>query len=221
MKKISQILGAVLMIIVLITIANCGASFKEVKIGNQVWMAENLNVDKFRNGDPIPHAKTDEEWKQAGKNAQPAWCYYENDPVNGKIYGKLYNWYAVSDWRGLAPEGWRIPTGDDWYDLNKLLGSEAGGKLKETGVSNWKIPNTGASNITGFTALPGGLRGENGVFDYFGYYGYWWSTTKSWTGNTRYRGMGYDHTDIVNRNINEEVGLSVRCVKNEVRKGVE
>jgi uncharacterized protein (TIGR02145 family) len=81
---------------------------KTIKIGKQTWMAENLNVDKFRNGDLIPHIQDPEEWEQAGKNQQPAWCYYENDPENGNIYGKLYNWYAVNDPRGLAPEGFHV-----------------------------------------------------------------------------------------------------------------
>ena len=81
-----------------------------VKIGSQVWATENLNVDRFRNGDPIPQAKTAEEWQNAGNNQQPAWCYYNNDPKNGESYGKLYNWYAVNDRRGLAPQGWHIPS---------------------------------------------------------------------------------------------------------------
>jgi uncharacterized protein (TIGR02145 family) len=81
----------------------------EVQIGTQIWMTKNLDVSKFRNGDPIPEAKTDEEWVKAGENKQPAWCYYENNPANGAKYGKLYNWYAVSDARGLAPVGYHIP----------------------------------------------------------------------------------------------------------------
>lgn len=88
-----------------------------VTIGNQVWMTKNLNVDKFRNGDPIPEAKTDEEWIKAGENKQPAWCYYENDPANGEKYGKVFNWYAVNDPRGLAPEGWHDPTEEELQDL--------------------------------------------------------------------------------------------------------
>ena len=88
-----------------------GAS-TEITIGRQVWMTENLNVDKFRNGDPISHAKTDEEWVKAGENGSPAWSHYDNDPANGEKYGKLYNWYAVNDSRGLAPEGWKIPSDD-------------------------------------------------------------------------------------------------------------
>lgn len=96
-------------------------SFKSVKIGAQTWMAENLNVSTFRNGDPIPEVKTNEEWEKAGKEGKPAWCYYDNDPVNSSKYGKLYNWFAVNDPRGLAPEGWHIPRVDEWNTLKNYL----------------------------------------------------------------------------------------------------
>ena len=113
------------------------AQVKEVKIGKQVWMAKNLNVSTFRNGDPIPQAKTAEEWKKAFKNNQPACCYYENNAENGKTYGLLYNWYAVNDARGLAPQGYHIPTEAEWTILTDYLGYErlAGTKMKST--SGW------------------------------------------------------------------------------------
>ena len=97
---------------------NCQNS---VKIGDQTWMSTNLNVSKFRNGDPIPEIKTEEEWINAGKNKQPAWCYYNNDPSNGSKYGKLYNWWAVKDPRGLAPEGWHIPSSGEFSYLNDMI----------------------------------------------------------------------------------------------------
>jgi uncharacterized protein (TIGR02145 family) len=106
-----------------------------VTIGTQVWMTKNLNVDKFRNGDPIPQAKTPEEWETAGKNKQPAWCYYDYDPANGAKYGKLYNWYAVNNIRGLAPMGYHIPTDADWTKLEKFLSADAGKKMKS--ASGW------------------------------------------------------------------------------------
>ncbi|MBM3401498.1 MAG: hypothetical protein FJY21_04145 [Bacteroidetes bacterium] len=129
-----------------------------VTIGNQVWMTKNLDLDKFRNGDPIQEAKTNEEWKKAGENKQPAWCYYNNDPANGTKYGKLYNWYAVTDPRGLAPKGWHIPTDMEWTILIDYLGGPdvAGGKMKSTGSEYWKSPNREASNESGFSGLPGG-----------------------------------------------------------------
>jgi len=98
--------------------SNSETNIKTVKIGTQTWMAENLNVSTFRNGDPIPEAKTNEEWDRAGANKQPAWCYYNNDPRNGAKYGKLYNWFAINDPRGLAPEGWHVSNLDDWNILD-------------------------------------------------------------------------------------------------------
>lgn len=98
--------------------------------GLQVWMTKNLNEDKFRNGDHIPQATSIEEWKSAGENKQPAWCYYDNDPANGAKYGKLYNWYAVNDPRGLAPKGYHIPSGEELLKLNEYLGEDAGAKQK-------------------------------------------------------------------------------------------
>ena len=97
---------------------------QSVTIGKQVWMTKNLDVGTFRNGYPIPEAKTNEEWVNAGLNKQPAWCYYQNDPTNGEKYGKLYNWYAVNDSRGLTPEGWHIPSENEWEILFRYLGGE-------------------------------------------------------------------------------------------------
>lgn len=123
-----------LFITVLFTQINYGQT---VTIGNQVWMTKNLNVDKFQNGDPIPQAKTDAEWQAAGKNKQPAWCYFNNNTSNGTKYGKLYNWYAVNDPRELAPNGYHIPTDAEWMVLSDYFGGEAvaGGKIKST--SGW------------------------------------------------------------------------------------
>lgn len=119
-------------------VATPSGPYKTVTIGTQVWMKENLNVSTFRNGDPIPEAKTDEEWKAAGDAKQPAWCYYDNDPNNGAKYGKLYNWYAVNDSRGLAPEGWHVPTDQEWTDLIGFLGDDAGKKMKSKSVFETK-----------------------------------------------------------------------------------
>jgi uncharacterized protein (TIGR02145 family) len=121
-----------LFILLLVVIIGTGtATFSQtVTIGTQVWMKENLNVSTFKNGDPIPEAKTDEEWKKARNNKQPAWCYYDNDLANGAKYGKLYNWYAVNDPRGLAPSGYHVPTDKEWSILTNFLGSDAGTKMK-------------------------------------------------------------------------------------------
>jgi len=108
---------------------------QEIKIGTQTWSTKNLDVSKFRNGEAIPLAKTNAEWELAGQNQQPAWCYYENKGENGTTYGKLYNWFAVNDPRGLAPSGYHIPTDAEWTILTDNLGEEAGTKMKST--SGW------------------------------------------------------------------------------------
>lgn len=190
-----------------------------VTIGNQVWMTKNLDLDKFRNGDPIPEAKTNEEWKKAGENKQPAWCYYNNEPANGTKYGKLYNWYAVTDPRGLAPKGWHIPTDMEWTILIDYLGGPdvAGGKMKSTGSEYWKSPNREASNESGFSGLPGGYRGFNGYFFFhlIGENGYWWSSTENYANSAWYRYLVYyygkAYRDYFGNSKNR--GLSVRCIK--------
>jgi uncharacterized protein (TIGR02145 family) len=187
-----------------------------VKIGTQIWMARNLNVDKFRNGEIIPQAKTNEEWAKAGINKQPAWCYYNNKPANGSKYGKLYNWYAVNDPRGLAPAGWHMPSeleGRTFFTQYDDPGS--GGKLKEAGSLNWKTPNKAATNESGFAGLPGGFCSVNGFFN-IGEVGRWWGGEQSSFNNTDFRCS----FTLVNVNGKLEVysnkkddGLSVRCLK--------
>ena len=147
-----------------------------VTIGNQVWMTKNLNVDKFRNGDPIPEAKTDEEWIKAGENKQPAWCYYENDPANGEKYGKLYNWYAVNDPRGLAPEGWHVPSEEELQDLFNYLGGRKFAGIALKNDSGWLDKGNG-TNKSGFSALPGGHRHLDGIFDSAESIGHWWASS--------------------------------------------
>jgi uncharacterized protein (TIGR02145 family) len=190
------------------------SSASENTIGEQVWMTKNLNVDKFRNGDPIPHAKTEEEWLNAYRNEEPAWCYYENDSINGEKYGKLYNMFAVMDRRGLAPEGWRIPSDADWTLLTDYLEGDliAGGKMKSTGTQFWKSPNTGASNESGFSGLPGGFRYNNGIFGKIGLNAYWWSTYMS-KEDSRELVLNYHSGDVERESFNEGQGLSVRCIR--------
>ena len=186
--------------------------FNSVKIGNQIWMTENLNVDRFQNGDIIPEAKTAEEWEAAGNAKRPAWCYYDNDPKNGDKYGKLYNWYSVNDKRGLAPAGWHVPSDEEWTILSIFLGGEdiTGKKMKST--SGWN-DNGNGTNSSGFSGLPGGIRGYDRNFYYVGYFGYWWSTsedadTNAW-GWRLYGGKYW-----LGRSSNyESCGFSVRCIK--------
>ena len=137
-----------------------------IKIGNQTWMLKNLDVDTFRNGDAIPEVKTAYEWEHKGENGEPAWCYYDNDPSNGKIFGKLYNWHAINDSRGLAPQGWKIPSKKDWNTLVKNLGGSgvAGNKMK----SNELWLTYCGNNESGFNALPSGVRAAKGIFGFNG-----------------------------------------------------
>jgi len=149
-----------------------------VTIGTQTWAVANLNVSTFRNGDSIPEARTNKEWQTAGELGKPAWCYYNNDPANGPKYGKLYNWYAVNDPRGLAPAGWSLPGDADWTKLMYYLGGPdaSGRKMKNT--TGWIDGNIG-TNESGFTGLSGGYRVENGTFLNLGSIGTWWSSTES------------------------------------------
>jgi uncharacterized protein (TIGR02145 family) len=215
MKKVSLILSAVVMTAMMLS--SCGESASdEVTIGKQVWMSGNLNVDKFRNGDPIPEAKTDEEWEKAGKNKQPAWCYYNNNPDNGDRCGKLYNWFAVSDPRGLAPEGWKIPSDEDWTRLTDFLGGEsvAGKKMKSTEFWVNKDGESGnGTNESGFSGLPGGTRYSYGTFVSIGKYGSWWSSTEDGAFFAWFRFLGYYNGDVYRFRVNKTSGFSVRCLR--------
>lgn len=208
-------------------------SYDEVKIGNQVWMDKNLNVDHFRNGDPIPQAKTKEEWTYAIENKEPAWCYYDNNSSNGSKYGKLYNWYAVIDKRGLAPEGWHVSTDEDWRTLNKYLGGHEGKaahKLKSK--TDWKDDDfssgIGAStrNSTGFSGLPGGACSSDFDFDHLNEIGRFWTCTEknidgiiipdgSITYSLHNSSPGSVEGDLIGWS-----GLSVRCVKGNLPKTI-
>jgi uncharacterized protein (TIGR02145 family) len=185
--------------------------YKSVMIGNQIWMVENLNVEKFRNGDNIPHAKTDEEWEVAGKNKRPAWCYYNNDPANGKKYGKLYNWYAINDSRGLAPSGWKIPSESDWEELFKNSGKfeEKGANLKS--ANDWEYKNY-STNSTGFTGLPGGYRSAYGTCSKIGTDGYWWSTSESGR-EAEGKCLNDDYRGVYRAPREKGAGMNVRCLK--------
>jgi len=185
---------------------------KTIQIGTQIWMVENLNVDRFRNGDLIPEARTNEAWQKAGDNKQPAWCYYNNDPKNGVTYGKLYNWYAVNDPRGLAPKGYHVPSDAEWTVLTNYLGGEnvAGTKMKSS--SGWNDQGFG-TNSSGFSGLPGGYRNYGGAFYGVGKGGHWWSALEGGSDYTLYRGL-YCYSVGVNRyGYDKASGLSVRCLR--------
>jgi uncharacterized protein (TIGR02145 family) len=155
-----------------------GHIYQTVLIGNQIWMAENLRSATYANGEPIPNVTDTTAWTQLSSGA---WCHYENNTANDAIYGKLYNWYTTVDPRGLCPAGWHVPTDAEWTVLMDFLGGEsvAGGKMKST--TGWNAPNTGATNESGFSGLPGGSRAASNDdgYDPVGYYGSWWRSSES------------------------------------------
>ena len=192
-----------------------GNIYETVIIGDQDWMAENLKVTHYRNGDTIPNVTDNSNWANLSTGA---YCYYDNDANNADTYGALYNWYAVEedDTRGLAPEGWRVPTDDEWQTLVDYLGgsSVAGGKMKEAGTAHWNSPNTGATNESGFTGLPGGYRGSyTGYFYDLGNYGYFWSATEDSTSTAWNRILSYNNPAVSRYYFNKQGGFSVRCVR--------
>jgi uncharacterized protein (TIGR02145 family) len=205
-------------------------SLIELKIGTQIWSANNLDVSTFRNGDAIFEAKTIEEWMKAGNSGSPAWCYNNNDPANGQKYGKLYNWFAVQDPRKLAPLGWHIPNITEWLTLTEYLENNGYGYNEKVKIaksmaaaSGWKV-STGigavgndqkTNNRSGFTALPGGCRLDNGQFYKIDNSAYWWSSSLWGSGTDDARGVSlasYD-TNLTRFYNNKIFGFSVRCLK--------
>ncbi|CAN5171701.1 fibrobacter succinogenes major paralogous domain-containing protein [soil metagenome] len=182
-----------------------------IKIFEKTWMQKNLDVVTYRNGDIIPQVTDNATWNSLTTGA---WCYYDNDTANAK-YGKLYNWYAVNDPRGLAPDGWHIPSKEEYIALVDSLGGDvvAGGKMKATVL--WNSPNTGATNESGFTGLPGGLRSGGGVCTSMGIAGYWWTTKEHDATTAVERSLNYDITDCYMYFLEKTWGMSVRCVKNK------
>jgi len=192
--------------------------------GIQKWCTKNLDVNTYRNGDIIPEVQDAAEWKNLTTGA---WCFYENKTENGVIYGKLYNWYAVNDPRGLAPEGYHIPSDEEWETYINFLGGEkvAGGKMKEEGSAHWGSPNNDATNESGFTALPGYSRHSDGLFhkDLGSPKGEWWSSTEDNSELASYmtedgskgafcRVVFAYYGSIVKSSGHKRHGFSVRCI---------
>jgi uncharacterized protein (TIGR02145 family) len=200
----------------LVTRLSWKKSFSRIKIGTQVWMKDNLSVDKFRNGDVIPEVRDQAAWGAADNAGKPAWCYYGNDPGNGAKYGKLYNWYAVSDPRGLCPTGWHVPTNAELTTLSTYLGgnSVAGGKMKTAGFVWWNSPNDGATNSSGFNAYPAGRRVYNGNFNYFGETTSFWSQTNgSGLNFKKLVQLEYNNDNLDFQEDDPNNGYSIRCIK--------
>ena len=198
-----------------------GNSYKTVKIGKQIWIAENLKVTHYRNGDSIPNITDNDDW---ANTEDGAYCNYDNDEDNVKTYGRLYNWFTVDDKRVLAPKGWHIPTDEEWKELGYYLGRPevAGGKLKSIGTKGnrdglWETPNVGATNESGFSALPCGDREEeNGNYILAGGISSFWTSTEgndpnkimAWIYSLVYLSPGF-----LRAGMDKKGGLSVRCIK--------
>jgi uncharacterized protein (TIGR02145 family) len=189
-----------------------GNTYLTIRIGKQWWMAENLKVTHYLNGDAIPNVTGGKAWVNL---ITGAYCSYDNDAANAKAYGLLYNCYAVMDARGLAPKGWHVPSDEEWQILVDYFGhnEDAGSKMKETGIIYWNSPNTGATNESGFSALPGGYRSNYGNFSSVGTTALFWSSTKGSRGNAWYRYLGYSYSGIYRDGYNKGNGFSVRCVQ--------
>ena len=200
-----------------------GNVYNVVSIGNQCWMQENLKTTRYKNGALIPTNLTDVQW---AATTSGACADYNNDPANTTVYGKLYNWYAVSDPQGLCPTGWHEPEDWEWNVLVKSIdpnadttclgcyqSQTAGGAMKEIGLTHWATPNAGATNSSGFTGLPGGYRYYNGPYFLIGYNGYWWSAAQYSTADAYYRNLNYGNSDVNRNYTNKTYGFSVRCVR--------
>jgi uncharacterized protein (TIGR02145 family) len=190
-----------------------GSAQQSKVIGSQNWMTRNLDVAFYRNGDPIPQVTDSTVWANLTTGA---WCYYKNDIALGATYGKLYNWYAVNDPRGLAPAGWHIPSDAEWNTLEYALGGAAalaGGKMKEAGTLHWSSPNNAGDNSSGWAALPGGNRFYNGSFENILQYGMWWTSSEDNTANAWYHNLSYKYGFNFRYSGNKRDGYSVRCIR--------
>jgi uncharacterized protein (TIGR02145 family) len=225
MKRLLVLINVKVLIIILLLMSTCkkddsddiikdidGNIYTSVKIGTQVWMVENLKVTKYRNGDPIPNVTSLSNWANLSTGG---YCNMNNSENHSAVYGRLYNWFAVNDSRNIAPKGWHVPSDEEWTILVDYLGGfdVAGGKLKETGNAHWCEPNVGATNSTGFTALPGGVRSH--LYDFLEGcdWAFWWSSTSS-TDETAFNRIIFDSEASINRVDNhKKSGFSVRCIK--------
>ncbi len=196
-----------------------GNMYPTVQIGSQCWMAANLQVERYNNGDNIPTGINSNDWDFTTTGAFEV---YSDNPSNMALYGLLYNGYAVGDARGLCPVGWHVPTDEEWTQLTDFLGGSgtAGGLMKATGTLTggtglWRSPNTAATNSSGFSGLPGGYRGDYGLYLDLSFWGYWWSSTEVSAGSARNRELYYSGGDVRRDFFGKFNGFSVRCLQDE------
>lgn len=192
-----------------------GNIYKTLKIGEQTWMAENLKAAHYQDGSPIALISSIEVWKTLSTGA---YCFIDNDTLYKDVYGALYNYYAVADQRKICPGGWHVPSDAEWMILENFLGGNqiAGMKMKEVGLTHWASPNVGASNLSGFTALPAGSRSYNVDDDFLGlkYYCMWWSSSEHHTFNASawYRSLSTFESDLGRNYYLMRTGFSIRCI---------
>ena len=188
-----------------------GNIYSSIKVRNQVWSQQNLKVSRFRNGDSIPEVSSKEEWARYTAEGKPACCTVMNEPQNGVKYGKLYNWFAVNDPRGLAPKGWHIPTDDEWTRITNAYGGSimAAMNMRVSSDGNGKDDHSKA----GFCGLPSGARDGMGEFFGMASYGYWWSSTEAMDTVAWMRVLSYIDCSVNFLHYQKGCGLSVRCVK--------
>ena len=195
-----------------------GNVYHTITIGTQVWLVENLKTTRYNDGTSIPLVTDNNAWKNL---TTPGYCWYNNDAAANKTaYGALYNWYAVNTGK-LCPAGWHVPTDAEWTTLTTYIGGEtiAGGKMKltgtiEAGTGLWHDPNTGATNESGFSAVPADMRDGIGAFNAIGYGGYWWSSSRNLSSDAWYRDVGCNDGGVTRSTIFNSEGLSVRCIRN-------
>jgi uncharacterized protein (TIGR02145 family) len=194
-----------------------GNTYKTIQIGATIWMAENLRSTRFCNGDAINGMPELTTWLENKEKKLPAWVYVNNNPALDEPYGKLYNWYAVEDDRGLCPCDWEIPTEEEWNNVQSHLGDDSGGKMKTAGFFYWQSPNTGATNESGYSGLPGGLRTALGSFENFGTGGVWWTNNEFELDvfSAKVMALTYNSSDIGIGFAEKPTGLSVRCIKSD------
>lgn len=194
------------------TYTNIPPPLSTVTICSQVWMTKNLDVTTYRNGDVIPYVSDATQWKSLTTGA---WTYMNGDASTNSTYGKVYNWYAVNDPRGLAPAGFHVPTKTEFTTLANCLGGDyvAGGPLKTTGTTDWLSPNTAATNSSGFAALPGGKRNNQGLYIYFGYQGIFWTSTEQSASGAWAFLLYYSSAGSASGYPEKMEGAAVRCVK--------
>jgi uncharacterized protein (TIGR02145 family) len=191
-----------------------GNVYKTVTIGTQVWMAENLKTAKYNDGTTIPLVTDEKAWEAL---ITPGYCWYNKDATTSKgTYGALYNWYTVNT-KKLCPQGWHIPVDAEWTILTTSLGGEsaAGTKLRESGSAHWQKPNSGATNSSGFNALPGGYRNNHGVFANINFFGFWWSATEYVPTASYCLSIGCASSEVLRIFSMKKNGYSVRCIKDK------